>query len=80
MVLTRSGKQKCLVVGGAGFLGRHLVDALVGEYSVSIFDVRESGDPNVDAIIGDIRELQDVVDACRGVICSPPFHFDFEHI
>ena len=67
MVSTHRQQPKCLVVGGAGFLGRHLVDALVKSYSVSTFDVRESGDSNVTAIIGDIRKLDHVVDACQGM-------------
>ncbi len=67
MVATRSSRrQKCLVTGGAGFLGRHIVDALVEEYDVSVFDVRESGDPSAKAIIGDLRELAQVKEACRG--------------
>ena len=67
MVSTHRQQPTCLVVGGAGFLGRHLVDALVKSYHVSTFDVRESGDSNATAIIGDIRKLDDVVDACQGM-------------
>ena len=72
MVSTRSRKPKCLVTGGAGFLGKHLVDALVDSYDVSIFDIKESGDSRVRQIVGDIRELQQVVDATAGEpLCHP---------
>lgn len=59
-------RQQCLVTGGAGFLGRHLVDALTDTFEVTIFDVRESGDPSAKAFIGDIRELDSVRQACSG--------------
>ena len=59
-------KPKCLVTGGAGFLGRHVVDALVAKYDVTIFDVRESGDPSAKAILGDITELKSIAEACKG--------------
>jgi UDP-glucose 4-epimerase len=36
-------KEKAVVIGGSGFLGSHLADALTGAgYAVSIFDVRPS--------------------------------------
>lgn len=68
MVATRRQKPKCLVTGGAGFLGRHVVDALTDTYDVIVFDIRESGDSKVTSIIGDIRELDQIQAACQGVI------------
>ena len=59
-------KPTCLVTGGAGFLGRHVVDALVSKYDVLIFDVRQSGDPSAKAIIGDITQLESIQEACKG--------------
>ena len=64
--MTHQNKSKCLVTGGAGFLGRHVVDALVAKYNVAIFDVRESGDPSARAILGDITKLESIAEACKG--------------
>lgn len=66
MPLASQQKPKCLVTGGAGFLGRHVVDALVPKYDVAIFDVRESGDPSARAILGDITKLDSITEACKG--------------
>ena len=66
MAQKTAARAQCLVTGGAGFLGRHIVDALVDTYTVTIFDVRESGDPSAKAFIGDIRELDSVRQACKG--------------
>ncbi len=52
-----AGKGKlCTVVGGCGFLGRHLVEALLEKgYKVNIFDIRQSfEDDRVTFFIGDL--------------------------
>ena len=59
-------QQRCLVTGGAGFLGRHIVDALVDDYSVRVLDIRDSGDSRIETMIADIRKLEDVKAACMG--------------
>jgi UDP-glucose 4-epimerase len=53
--------ETVLVTGGAGFVGSHLADALVGECEVRVFDDLSSGDPrNVPAGAtireGDVRD------------------------
>ena len=52
-------KDKVVVVGGSGFLGSHLADALTGAgYTVTIFDVRPSPwlQSEQEMIVGDIRD------------------------
>lgn len=68
MVATRSQKQSCLVTGGSGFLGRHLVSQLLetGKCNVTVFDIRSFGDSRVKCIVGDLRKLEDVTKACAG--------------
>ncbi|GMK56658.1 hypothetical protein CspeluHIS016_0304980 [Cutaneotrichosporon spelunceum] len=55
-----------LVIGGCGFLGRHIVDALLGrgETNVAVFDiVQRHFDENVTFYTGDISKLEDVAAA-----------------
>ncbi|KAI6649282.1 Sterol-4-alpha-carboxylate 3-dehydrogenase, decarboxylating [Oopsacas minuta] len=65
----RSGsKGKCLVVGGAGFLGSHLAEDLISRgYTVSVYDIR-SADPieGVTYFQGDICDLTYLSKAMEG--------------
>ena len=72
-----SKKIKCLVTGGAGFLGRHIVRQLVesNEYEVSVFDIRAlegAGFEKVVTFVGDLRKPEDVERAVDG--CEVVFH------
>jgi len=68
--------MKCLVTGGAGFIGSHLVDALVqrGD-SVRVLDNLVTGDrknlaaawERIEFISGDIREPRDIERALAGI-------------
>jgi sterol-4alpha-carboxylate 3-dehydrogenase (decarboxylating) len=60
---------KCLVTGGSGFLGQHIVNQLLetGKYEVTIFDIRDLGNPKVKTIVGDLRKPEDVDAACEGI-------------
>lgn len=76
-------KEKILVTGGAGFIGSHLVDALVRKgYPVRVLDnlelqvhgsLREQGlwpeycNPEAEYILGDIRDEEVVSRAIRGI-------------
>jgi sterol-4alpha-carboxylate 3-dehydrogenase (decarboxylating) len=67
---TASSLPVALVTGGAGFLGRHLVAALVASASyarVIVFDVRPSPDAGVESIVGDLRDPASVRSALAGV-------------
>jgi sterol-4alpha-carboxylate 3-dehydrogenase (decarboxylating) len=74
-VSTRSqGRTKCLVTGGLGFLGQHMVKQLVetGKYDVTVFDIRDATVPGATVIKGDLRDLDQVTKAVDG--CDVIFH------
>src|SRR3989338_834634 len=67
---------KCLVTGGAGFIGSHIVDALVAQGDqVRVFDNLSTGkkenlDPTkskIEFILGDVRDKEAVQKALKGV-------------
>lgn len=72
------GRKKILITGGAGFVGSHTADALVGQgHQVRIYDnlreqVHPAGMPaylstEVEFMQADMRDLQKLSDAVRGV-------------
>ena len=48
--------KKCLVIGGGGFLGHHIVERLLDSgYKVNVFDIRETyEDDRVQFFVGDL--------------------------
>jgi UDP-glucose 4-epimerase len=62
-------KEKAVVIGGSGFLGSHLADALTeAGYAVSIFDARTSPwlRPDQKMILGDIRDEEALRECVAG--------------
>lgn len=57
--------SRVLVTGGAGYLGRHIVERLKARFELTLFDcVPPEGDCRY--VQGDIADPQAVADACRG--------------
>uniref|UniRef100_A0A8C9VNA7 Sterol-4-alpha-carboxylate 3-dehydrogenase, decarboxylating n=1 Tax=Scleropages formosus TaxID=113540 RepID=A0A8C9VNA7_SCLFO len=71
---SRIRSKRCAVIGGSGFLGRHLVEQLVARgYSVSVFDMRQSYElQGVTFHLGDLCDKQALLSALQGV--SLVFH------
>jgi len=64
-----SSKGKAIVLGGSGFLGSHVADALSkGGYDVTVFDVTESPylRPEQKMVIGDVTDFDQVEKAIKG--------------
>uniref|UniRef100_A0A1A8HW43 Sterol-4-alpha-carboxylate 3-dehydrogenase, decarboxylating n=1 Tax=Nothobranchius kuhntae TaxID=321403 RepID=A0A1A8HW43_NOTKU len=70
----RPNSKRCVVIGGSGFLGRHLVERLLDRgYSVSVFDIRQSYElPGVTFLQGDLCDKQALLTALKNV--SLVFH------
>jgi UDP-glucose 4-epimerase len=74
-VLLHSARRTVLVTGGAGFIGSHLVDALIGRgHAVRVVDNFTNGDretlnPAAEIIVGDVRNIDSLRAAFHGVDC-----------
>jgi UDP-glucose 4-epimerase len=80
--MNKIARPRCLVTGGAGFIGSHLVDALVPSHNVVVLDDLSSGkleniqhhvqSGGVEFIKGDVCDHKCVADAMHG--CDVVFH------
>lgn len=63
----------CLVVGGGGFLGRHIVEKLLDRgYEVHVFDLRETfKDDRVTYFLGDLckKEVKNIILVLSCIYC-----------
>lgn len=61
--------ENVLVIGGNGFLGSALVQALKrsGLRTLRSFDLSLSPDPTIDSAVGDLRNPEQVLQACAGI-------------
>lgn len=67
--MSTPSKDVYLVIGGSGFLGRHVVEALLArDDSVAVFDIVQRYH-DVPFYSGDISEEEQVSDALRKVRC-----------
>lgn len=66
--------RNCLVIGGGGFLGRHLTDKLLERgYRVAVFDIRETFEnERIKFHVGDLCNKQELLPALEDV--SVVFH------
>lgn len=56
-----------LVIGGSGFVGRAIVAQLRGRgEAVRVFDLSPHPNPDVETIVGDLRDAEQVAEAVRG--------------
>ena len=59
--------MKALVTGSAGFIGTHVSRALLGDgFEVTGFDQRESTEPGIKTVIGDLLDVESLTNAVRG--------------
>uniref|UniRef100_A0A8C9L9I6 NAD(P) dependent steroid dehydrogenase-like n=1 Tax=Pavo cristatus TaxID=9049 RepID=A0A8C9L9I6_PAVCR len=74
VVVVKPTGKKCLVIGGSGFLGQHMVEKLLDKgYSVNVFDIQKRFDNDrVQFFLGDLCNKEALLPALQDV--SVAFH------
>lgn len=82
MASTLKGKR-CVIIGGCGFLGQHLVESLLEKGAlVTVFDIRKSySNDRVEFVIGDLNDSEILKTALKDAhvvfhVASPPPELD----
>jgi NAD+ dependent glucose-6-phosphate dehydrogenase len=57
-------KKAVLITGGAGLIGRILVDRLQTHYALTSFDLQAV--PGIPSVVGNLKDFPDVLQACQG--------------
>ncbi|XP_075797333.1 sterol-4-alpha-carboxylate 3-dehydrogenase, decarboxylating isoform X1 [Pelodiscus sinensis] len=70
----RKACKKCIVIGGSGFLGQHMVERLLEKgYTVRVFDIQKGFENDkVQFFLGDLCSKKDLLPALQGVTVA--FH------
>jgi nucleoside-diphosphate-sugar epimerase len=78
-------RTTAVIIGGGGFLGRHLIDELIeaGYDKITSFDLRHSGDkrPGVEYVDGDLSDMDLLAQSLKNSevlfhCASPPYHLN----
>jgi UDP-glucose 4-epimerase len=51
-------KKKVLILGGGGFIGSHIAESLIGDYSIRIFDKKNFSHKNISFLKGDLDVIE----------------------
>lgn len=56
-----------LITGGSGFIGLHLSQYLKKDYDITVYDIKNPGDNDIEFILGDINDGKKLLQACHGI-------------
>ena len=56
-----------LITGGSGFIGLHISQYLKKDYDITVYDIKNPGDNDIEFILGDINDGKKLLQACHGI-------------